>query len=191
MDENPNPKRKALNEEQTRQVAERLRTLLQSLASSFRAELAQGTQRIYIAALLPVMEYSPELVEAAIIRGVKQWRFFPSITEILDQVEQCQINPEAHDRAYRELVARYERAYLKGEARPQVKSLTDLSPDDRLRLEDQRQTIETLIHRVAQEKGIPEESTQGLSKEEFEARMRELERQKQALLLRQEPEGTA
>jgi len=65
-----------------------------------------------------------------------------------------------------------------------TKSLQDLPQGDA-----QRKYIEGELAKLAERKSIPQESTQGLTEEEFEARKAELKRQKDYLLSQIPPQG--
>ena len=109
-----NPKPKPNSDEHERQDVKRLKTLLEALATTFRIELTTEAQRIYLPAL---MDVPPAVMEKAVIEGVKTWRFFPSIGEIIEAVDRVRADPEVLAKAYAELQTRYVNAYL-GEGPP-------------------------------------------------------------------------
>src|SRR5437879_12344567 len=108
---NENQKPKPNNETITATDAWQLSQILEALAMTFRTDLTILTQRIYSAALIDV---PAALLSEAIVEGVKRWRFFPSIAEILDAVDRVRADPEVLAKAYAELQTRYVKAYLEG-----------------------------------------------------------------------------
>lgn len=61
----------------------KLDTLLVSLMTAFpRAEINKATLKVYAKALAGIDE---QVLEAAVARGLRSWRFFPTIAEIIEQ----------------------------------------------------------------------------------------------------------
>ena len=67
-------------------------------------------------------------MEKAIIEGVKTWRFFPSIGEIIEAVDRVRADPEVLAKAYAELQTRYVKAYLEGGPPKSLPSVLEPAP---------------------------------------------------------------
>jgi hypothetical protein len=82
---------------------------LHALGVAFRVEITEAMAQLYIAALLPV---EPDVLQLAVIHGVREWRFFPTIAEIMETVRQHQA--KRSEAAYERMVARYVEAHRAG-----------------------------------------------------------------------------
>jgi hypothetical protein len=133
-------------------------------------ELTNETARIYIAALVTI---EPDLLHKAVTRGVQEWRFFPRLSEIFDEVRECQSNPVAHERAYKKLVERYVAV-----APPWYtsRSLLDEAPSGLMRVELFRSVRNDLTRERSIGLGI--EQPRAI---DMDARLRELRRQAEEL----------
>jgi hypothetical protein len=86
---------------------ELLEKILNGLAASFRTELSRETAKIYMAALANI---PPELLQEAIVKGLQQWVFFPSLAEILVVVRECPSYAKSYERARENRFNQYELA---------------------------------------------------------------------------------
>lgn len=103
------------NNERQRRLA-LLEKILGALAAAFRTELTRATATLYLGALLEA-NISADLLKRATATGLQEWRFFPTLAEILDVVRKLQSDPIANREAYAKLRKRYV------EQSPEVKML--------------------------------------------------------------------
>lgn len=153
--------------DESKQRSALLLQFLIGLQRIFRTELDDLTLQLYTAALAPE---DPASLRKAITNGVREWKFFPSIAEILERIPRDQSSLKARANAAQErLHAAYKQAKREGRI-PQSpyrrifepstqKLLADIVPD--------RQTRVRL--------GI--EEPQQLSPIEHEMRVAELQKQ--------------